>query len=279
MKTSSRLQRSAFALAIAGLGLQAQAAFDTSATASTSAMNVGNVSNTDDGSTAASATADLGRWNAMASAAIGRLGLQGTVGGCVDPTLFQQPCAGSGADARFDDLVHVTGGAPGGTPVQLEFDWSVSGSVNGIGNYVMQSALVVGNASVSVSATGFIDPDVPLVNVPLGGNRSLVVDTVIGANIPIAGWMSLGLTDVACWGGSDLCAASLGWTITADLSHTALASARVLTPGIDVQLVGDSGHDYLAPVPEPSRGLLLAAGLAAIGAARWRRRAGLCCAP
>jgi len=268
----SPLVRCAVGLATAVLATHA-AAFDTVATASAYAMNVGNVSNTSNGTFSAGATADLGGWNAVSSAAIGHLGGSATVGGCVDPTLFQQPCAASSSFTQFDDMLHVTGTAPDGTPVTIELDWSVDGTVNGIGNYLLQAVLVAGNTGVSVSNIGFIVPNTPFVDVPIGGSKSLVIDTSIGANIPLSGWMNLGVSDTACAGGSDFCDDSLGWSITADASHTALVTGKVLTPGIQVQLIGDSGHDYAAqatPVPEPSSALLLAAGLAAIGGARWR---------
>ena len=255
-----------FGVASLALAVQGAASPLTIATANANA----NVTNTMSGVLSASASAanNNGVGNSRATAAMGSLGGFATITGCGLDPLFQQPCNGAGTESEFDDIVNIVGAAAG-TPVTIEFDWNANGTVSGTGGYNFQAEFIAGNTGISISNGSIFIQDETL---SLGGSKSLLVDTSVGARIPITGRMDLSVVNRDCWGGSQFCNASLTWSITADASHTAALTAKVVTPGVDVQLIGDSGHNYAAAiassVPEPATYWAIGSGLLAFGLVR-----------
>ncbi len=231
-----------------------------------------NVFNTQTGSTAATAHVNNnnGIGSATALAEPGHLGAVASVTGCGSDPLFEQVCNSDDAQASFNDILNVVGG-PVDTPVTIELILSADATVGGIGAYGFEASLVAGNTAVGVSSSsgGIVQP---VTDLKLGGSKTIVIDTSIGATIPIGGFLDINVADRYCAGGGQDCVPSLSWTITGDASQTMTVTGIVLTPGVDVQLIGDSGHNYapVAAAPEPSSLILLGFGLAAL--ARLRRK-------
>ncbi len=233
------------------------------------------VMNTSNGTTfaTANASANDGQGSSSANASVGTLGGSATVTGCGADPLFQQVCNSASSYSAFTDTLSVVGPNPG-APVSLEMDWSVDGTVDGTGAYGLQARFIAGNEVVEIDSGGTGDVET-YSDVSIGGSKSLIFNTSEGANFGIAAFMNLGVANRDFWGGTDFCDVSLTWHIVEDASHTAAITAKVLTPGADVEVLGASGHNYLAPaaseVPEPASICLFGSGLLSLCLLRRRK--------
>lgn len=164
--------------------------------------------------------------------------------------------ASSSAQGSFADKVLVSGaGLAVGTPVSYRVDFSIDGRLSSpsfeIGGFLSASA----GANVSlgdqqsgqqVSFNWDASRDAP-------GVYSLTLATEIGHTLQITGalYTSAYVNHYA----------QVGRRAEADFYHSALYS---LTPSVEgLNTTGVSGHNFLAPVPEPRTWALFALGLAA----------------
>lgn len=169
------------------------------------------------------------------------------------------------AQGTFFDTVPVFGaGLAVGTPVSYRIDFDITGGVSSpsfeIGGYlsafgVAEVRLTDLSANTQVILAWDASRDAT-------GRYSLTLPTFVGNNLGINGMLYAGAYVDAY--------AVLGRSAVADFEHSAVYS---LTPSVaGLNTLGASGHDFLAPVPEPAIWLSLLGGLVLLGARRGARR-------
>lgn len=179
----------------------------------------------------------------------------------IDGTVVTTGYAGGRVDGSFYDTIHVTGaGLAVGTPVRYEVDFDVSGHLSSpsyeSGGYL--SAFGLANVLLR-DLTSFQEVSFSWdVSRDAGGRYTLVLDTVVGHSLALSGALNVGASVDAY--------ATLGRWVEADLGHSAGYSLRPSVAGLNT--VGASGHDFLAPVPEPEGWALMAGGLLALALQR-----------
>lgn len=152
--------------------------------------------------------------------------------------LFQQPCVNASSQVAFYDQFALTG-APDGTPISIQFNLTTSGSVSGFGGWGYGATLSDGWDQVgNYDGTG---GTVSAYNQTISQTNSWVGTYNIGATYALIGNMYLGAFEDNCPAGSQNCGQMN--TIMLDLSHTSLASAEILTPGVNIQMISASGYD------------------------------------
>ncbi len=165
---------------------------------------------------------------------------------------------------RFYDTVLVTGaGLAVGTPVSYRVDFDISGSITQP-NFELGGAFSAdGLAEVRLRDLSTFE-EVSLswdANRHATGRWSLTLATQVGHSLGLSGMLYAG-----AYVGSY---ARLSRSAVADFGSSAHYS---LTPSVaGLNTVGASGHDFLAPVPEPATWAGLLVGLAVLGAVRIRR--------
>jgi hypothetical protein len=168
--------------------------------------------------------------------------------------------------ARFYDTVLVEGaGLAPGTPVSYRVEFDISGSlsrpvfeiggflsVDGLAEVRLRDLSSIQDVSLSWNAAR-----------DAAGRYALTLNTQVGHSLGLSGMLYAG-----AYVGSY---AQLGRSAVADFYHSAAYSLAPSVAGLNT--VGASGHDFLAPVPEPATGAALLLGLGALGVvARVRRR-------
>lgn len=253
----------AAALAVAmAHSAQATPLTQTSATAADGLIATGGVVFT--GTSFSSASADLGNWFGQASAAPGEMHDIAAIDGCKPGgSTVSGPCAIASANSRFTDTLHVVGDAIG-TKIQIEIDFDVNAFVTGAGNYSLQSLLFADGFEAVIDSFG--SPDA-VDNLFVGGHKSLIVDTLIGGTVGLDSQLNVNVSDFLNQRFD---------AIVIDASHTGTVTAKILTPGVDVQFIGDDGHVYggtsstppVTSVPEPASLMLFGLGAILLGARR-----------
>lgn len=173
--------------------------------------------------------------------------------------------------ARFYDTVAVQGaGLAAGTPVRYRVEFDITGSLSQpvfeMGGFLS----VDGLAEVRLRDLSSLQ-EVSLrwdASRQATGRYALTLDTQVGHSLGLSGMLYAGAY-VSSY-------ARLGRSAQADFYHSA---AYGLTPSVaGLNTVGASGHDFLAPVPEPAGAVLLLAGLVVL-AGRARRQVLRRCGP
>lgn len=232
------------------------------------------------------ALSPIGAWSAQAEIDSDLGGARATTEGCEYPAGFQQVCNTIIARGYGADMIRLvpTPSFPAGTPIEIVFYWFFSGSVDGLGAWGASGAVSlfginqfvpIGEASVGYSTGG----------VPVVADRATYLEARTFTTTLIVGFTYSMYTRIeasssvrTCPFGSDSCNIPLG--IDVDFSSGAMFGARPRNGGYSgLQLVGDSGRDYLVPLPEPEMAGVgwLVAGLAlrAIAAAKRQRGSGM----
>lgn len=174
-------------------------------------------------------------------------------------------CVEARATLNGYDYIRIlpTAAAPAGTPVDVQFDLMLDGSIVGYGGWFLNATL---NLAGQGPGASFLDSTGGLVR---------TVDWQVHEVVPITKTMNVGFTyeldtylDLRAY--VRYSAASLNM----DFIDTAAVRAAVLTPNLGPQqLLGDSGRDYLlAPVPLPASGWLLATAFTALSGFLARRK-------
>jgi len=165
---------------------------------------------------------------------------------------------------RFYDTVLVTGaGLAIGTPVSYRVDFDISGSISQPsfelgGAYSADGLAEVRLRDLSTSEEVSLSWDA---NRHATGRWSLTLATQVGRSLGLSGMLYAG-----AYVGSF---ARLSRSAEADFYSSAHYSLAPSVAGLNT--LGASGHDYLAPVPEPAAWAGLLAGLALLGVLRIRR--------
>lgn len=168
---------------------------------------------------------------------------------------------GASAQGTFYDTVTVSGGGLAvGSPVNYRVDFRIDGTLTSprfeIGGAL--SADAVGQVRLRDNTSGqdvFIQWDASRQGT---GVYSLTLATEVGHTLGIGGMLYAGAYVSAN--------ATLARAAEADFSHSAY---YYLTPSVaGLNTLGASGHDFMAPVPEPAGWLMWALGAAAL----WRVR-------
>lgn len=167
-----------------------------------------------------------------------------TMTGCGVGAGFQQPCNACNSHAAFNDMLKVTANAPNGTAVQVRSTLRFAGSIHGTGvyNYNFSAHLNgVGNGW-----TGSTGGTVQVVNnLNLDRTFQWTQNLLVGTNYPLSGLFDSSVGNRWCAGGSNTCTASqTEWTMT--LTGGLTLQLEVLTPGLDAQVLGAGGYNYLA---------------------------------
>ena len=173
----------------------------------------------------------------------------------------------SSTQGSFVDRVLVGGaGLALGTPVSYRVDFSIDGSLSSpafeIGGFLSASAGATARLSdlqsgQDVSFNWTAGQQAP-------GVYSLTLATQVGHTLQFTGSLNT-FAYVSYY-------AQLGRSAQADFYHSALYTLAPSVAGLNT--VGASGHNFLAPVPEPSRWALLGAGLLALVWMQRRRSRG-----
>ncbi|GCL62446.1 PEP-CTERM sorting domain-containing protein [Pseudaquabacterium pictum] len=168
---------------------------------------------------------------------------------------------------RFYDTVLVGGaGLTLGTPVSYRVEFDISGSlsrplfesggflsVDGLAEVRLRDLTSFQEVSLSWDASKNAT-----------GRYALTLNTQVGHSLAVSGMLYAGAY-VSSY-------ATLGRSAVADFGHSAAYS---LTPSVaGLNTVGASGHDFLAPVPEPATAASLLLGLAVLGGVARLRRSG-----
>lgn len=169
--------------------------------------------------------------------------------------------------ARFYDTVLVEGaGLAPGTPVSYRVEFDISGSLSRpvfeMGGFLSADGLaevrlrdLSSFQEVSLSWNAANDA---------AGRYALTLNTQVGHSLSLSGMLYAGAY-VSSY-------AQLGRSAVADFYHSAAYSLAPSVAGLNT--VGASGHDFLAPVPEPATWAALLLGLCTLGGlAHVRRRA------
>ena len=197
---------------------------------------------------------------------------------------FQQICNQITATGDGSDHIRLIPSAsfPAGTPVEVVFYFFLDGSIDGIGAWSASGSLsLYGNnpfspivSLVESYSTGGVS--VFATQASYSGAHSSTVTLLVGQTYWMVTNVSASSAVRTCPTGSESCDLPLG--IDVDFSNGAAISARPQGGGYaSLQLVGDSGRDYLVPLPEPELGraagllVLVAAGTGASGRGRARR--------
>lgn len=169
------------------------------------------------------------------------------------------------AQGTFFDTVAVFGaGLAPGTPVSYRIDFDITGGVSSpsfeIGGHLSASGVaevrltdLSTNTQVIRAWDASRDP---------AGRYSLTLNTFVGNNLGINGMLYAGAYVDAY--------ALLGRSAVADFEHSAVYTLVPSVAGLNTQ--GASGHDFLAPVPEPATWVSLLGGLVLLGVRRGARR-------
>ncbi|RYG23431.1 PEP-CTERM sorting domain-containing protein [bacterium] len=172
----------------------------------------------------------------------------------------------SEATASFTDTITVASGSLAvGTPVTLTFSQGVSGLISGTDAYranVYSTFRLNGNAAYQSEYfkweyTYRFSNEAPSGTTDGG---PIVLNTSVGSTVSIMGYLKVGAYTGNGW--------YSGGSLTVDYGHTAHYYAKSDVEG--VSLLGESGHDYAAPVPEPAS--LAAVVLGGLGLVARRRR-------
>lgn len=167
------------------------------------------------------------------------------------------------AQGTFYDSVTVSGGGLAvGSPVSYRVDFRIDGTLSSprfeMGGFL--SADAVGQVRLRDLTTGqdaLLQWDASRQGL---GTYSLTLATEVGHTLGIAGMLYASAYVSAN--------AESARAAEADFSHSAYFTLAPSVAGLNT--VGASGHDFMAPVPEPASALLLAAGgLVLVG--RWSR--------
>jgi len=206
----------------------------------------------------AGAVSPIGAWSAQAEIDADLGSARATTIGCESPAGFQQICNQIVASGDGSDYIRLLPSAsfPAGTPVEVVFYLSISGSIDGIGAWGASGSLsLYGNNPLSPIVS--ISEGYSTGGVPVFANQASFAETSASTVTLFVGQTYWMLTNVSassavrtCPTGSDSCDLPLG--IDVDFSNGAAVSARPLGGGYaSLQLAGDSGRDYLVPLPEP----------------------------
>lgn len=177
------------------------------------------------------------------------------------PIFSGQATASAGGDF-FDSLTVTGAGLAVGTPVSYRLDFSIDGTLSSP-SFEQSLLSVVARATVRltdldlgrrVELTWLAGTNAP-------GVYSLTLATQVGSNLKIEGSLAAGATVDAF--------ARTGRSAEADFYHSALYTLVPSVAGLNT--VGASGHNFLAPVPEPSGWALFGGGLLALGWLQRRR--------
>jgi hypothetical protein len=179
----------------------------------------------------------------------------------IDGTVVTTGYASGSATGSFYDTITVSGaGLAMGTPVRYEVDLDVSGRISspsfelggylsafGLANVLLRDLNSFEEVSINWDASR-----------QTSGRYTLGLDTVVGHRLLLGGSLSAGASVNAY--------ATLARWAEADLGHSAGYSLRPSVAGLNT--LGASGHDFLAPVPEPTGWALMAGGLLALALQR-----------
>jgi hypothetical protein len=168
------------------------------------------------------------------------------------------------AQGSFYDTIAVTGaGLAPGTPVSYTVDFRISGTLSSpsfeLGGYLSAEGLAEVRLRDLTSADSVIFSWDAKKNAT--GLYSLTLATTVGSSLGLSG-MIFADAYVSAY-------AIGGRSAEADFYHSAAYALRPSVAGLNT--LGASGHEFLTPVPEPATGLLLAAGLLALGLVRRSR--------
>lgn len=173
--------------------------------------------------------------------------------------------ANATAQGTFFDTVAVFGaGLPPGTPVSYRVDFDITGNVSSpsfeVGGHLSASGVAEVRLTDLTANTQLIwawdasrDPT---------GRYSLTLPTFVGNNLGISGMLYAGAYVSAY--------ATTAHSAVADFEHSAVYTLVPSVAGLNT--LGASGHDFLAPVPEPATWLSLLGGLLLLGVRRGARR-------
>jgi hypothetical protein len=165
------------------------------------------------------------------------------------------------AQGTFFDTVAVFGaGLAPGTPVSYRVDFDISGGISSpffeVGGHLSAFGVaevrltdLTANTQLIWSWDASRDPT---------GRYSLTLPTFVGHNLGINGMLYAGAYVDAY--------AITGRSAVADFEHSAVYTLVPSVAGLNT--LGASGHDFLAPVPEPATWLSLLGGLVLLGV-RW----------
>ena len=172
--------------------------------------------------------------------------------------------AGASVQGQFYDSITVSGaGLAAGTPVSYTVNFQIGGHLSNpsfeIGGFLSAYGVAevrLGDLTSRETKIRSWDAsrDAP-------GNYQLTLNTEVGRTIFVVGMLAVGASV------SDY--ATLGRYVEADFAHSA---GYQLVPSVaGLNTVGASGYDFSTPVPEPTAGLLMLAGLAALAGRRQLR--------
>jgi hypothetical protein len=176
--------------------------------------------------------------------------------------IFSGQAKGEAGGEFFDRLVVTGAGLAVGTPVSYRLDFSIDGTLSSPSfepSYLATFAWATVRLSDQdlgrrVEMSWRAGADAP-------GIFSLTLATQVGSNLLIEGALGASAKVDAF--------ARTGRSAEADFYHSAL---YMLTPSVaGLNTVGASGHNFLAPVPEPSSWALFGGGLLALGWLQRRR--------
>jgi len=229
------------------------------------------------------AVSPIEAWSAQAEIDADLGSARATTVGCEFPAGFQQVCNGITASADGSDYIRLIPSTsfPAGTPVDVVFYLFLDGSIDGIGAWSASGSLsVYGNNPFSpiVSlgeshSTGGVP--VFATQASYSGSASATTTLSVGQTYWMVTSINASSAVRTCPTGSDSCDLPLG--IDVDFSDGSAITVRPLHGGYgSLQLVGDSGRDYLVPLPEQEMAgagwLLGLVGMRMAAAARRGRR-------
>lgn len=176
--------------------------------------------------------------------------------------IFSGQAKGEAGGDFFDRLTVTGAGLAVGTPVSYRLDFSIDGTLS---SPSFEQSYLATFARATVRLT---DLDLGrrveftwLAGASAPGLYSLTLATQVGSTLRIEGSLAASAKVDAF--------ARTGRLAEADFYHSALYT---LTPSVaGLNTVGASGHNFLAPVPEPSSWALFGGGLLALGWLQRRR--------